>query len=287
MKRTQRGFTLVELLVVVTIIGILIGLLMPSLRRAREHGWSAKCKVNLRNLQVACINHATDHNGSLPHAGSFEIERDMNGSERWHETRGWVHWVGYPEYPDDQNWHEASHEDDNDVKTPWWGDDAIQSIQTGTLWDYLGHQHKVYLCPRFAKAGLWSAGNSPASDDGPPRRSYVMNSYFHDRDNKSRWHKNLLHQTDISKRLLFADSQPDQTFEGHNFPRWFKRNTGNMHEKRRSWDGSLNVGTGSDTNNPVEAIGTLHLGLGHAVFLDGHVEAHSWQTTMDHCQATW
>ena len=287
MNRTPRGFTLIELLVVITIIGLLIGLLMPALRRAREHGWSVKCKVNLRNLQVACINHATDHNGALPHAGSFEIEQDMDGSERWHSTTGWVHWVGYPEYPDDQNYHDESHENDNDVITPWWGDDAIQSLETGTLWDYMGHQRKAYLCPRFASS-LWSGGNSPAADggadDGPPIRSYVMNSYFHDRDNKSWGHKNFLHQQAVSKRLLFADSQPDETFETQEFDRWFKR-TGNDLEARRSWDGSLNPG--SDTNNPTEAIGTLHFGLGNAVFLDGHVEALTWSNTVDHCQATW
>ena len=281
MNRTPKGFTLIELLVVITIIAVLVGLLVPALGRAREHGRSAKCKVNLRNLQVACINHATDHNGSLPHASSYDIEDQ--GSGHWYEKKGWVHWVGYPDHPNDRDWHNGSRENNNSVKTPWWGDDAIESLKTGELWDYMGHQRKAYLCPSFGKTALWSTGSTPASD-GPPIRSYVMNSYFHDRDNKSHWHRNLLHEEHISTRLLFADSQPDQRFEGKAFQLWFKRNGGGMNEKRRSWDGSLNPG--SNANNPKEAIGTLHLGLGHAVFLDGHIEALTWQDTVDRCNAT-
>lgn len=284
MHRTPRGFTLIELLVVIVIIAILVGLLMPAVGRAREHGWSAKCKVNLRNLQVACLNYATDNGGNLPLAGSFEIERDVNGSERWYARTGWVNWTGYPDYPSGQNYHDEPEEDGKDVKTAWWGDDGRISIETGTLWDYMGHQPKAYICPRFA-VGLWKDGSSPAGN-GPPVRSYVMNSYFHDRDNKSRHNINLLHQQNVSKRLLFADSQPDQKSpDGHSFPRWLKKNSGNDADKRRSWDGSLSPG--SVTNNPTEAIGSLHLGHGNAVFLDGHTEELTWQDTVSRCKANW
>jgi prepilin-type N-terminal cleavage/methylation domain-containing protein/prepilin-type processing-associated H-X9-DG protein len=66
----RNGFTLVELLVVITIIGILIALLLPAVQAAREAARRSQCANNVKQLALAVLNYENT-NTAFPPGGSY------------------------------------------------------------------------------------------------------------------------------------------------------------------------------------------------------------------------
>lgn len=70
LRRDCCAFTLVELLVVIGIIAVLVGVLLPTLNRAREQARQTKCLSNLQQLAIATIGYCNFNKGSFPGQGA-------------------------------------------------------------------------------------------------------------------------------------------------------------------------------------------------------------------------
>lgn len=78
----QAGFSMIELMMVVGIIGLLISILVPAAQQALEAARRLNCRANLRGIHQALAMYEHDHEGRLPIAPGTEGELGAVGSAR-------------------------------------------------------------------------------------------------------------------------------------------------------------------------------------------------------------
>ena len=89
--KNRRAFTLVELLVVISIIALLVSILLPALNRARYQAKKVLCMSNMRQWGLASSTYASDYEGWFPNVAS------PTSNNIWDVARGFISY--HPTYP--------------------------------------------------------------------------------------------------------------------------------------------------------------------------------------------
>lgn len=198
-RRMLGAFTLLELLVVVAVVGILASLLLPALSGARSRGLGIQCLSNTRQLTLAWLMYADDHQGRLPYnVGAAGSARGVAGRHPQNWADGILDWELTP-------------------------DNTNLALLSGSgLGPYVGGAAALYRCPadRVLSARQRAAGWVNRA------RSYAMNAMVGDageasssgRNENNPYHVQFFGLDQIpvpAWTFVFVDEHPDSVNDGY------------------------------------------------------------------------
>jgi prepilin-type processing-associated H-X9-DG protein len=199
----QRGLTLIEVLVLVAILGVMAGLLLPALAKARTRARGTTCLDNMKRLQLGWALYSADNSGKLIPSGGVDTV------------------VVEPADPEAQPGGRKSQWVLGTIQSA--GSTDVRLLQAGLLYPYVNNT-AVYKCPADRRTDRWNVAGLRVESGGTATvRSISMNCWLNPISfGKSTGWRIMRNQADIAilgpaGRWVFIDEDPwsinDGSFE--------------------------------------------------------------------------
>ncbi len=254
---SSRGFTRLDLMAVIAVLGVLFMILLPALARSGVDSKSTQCLNNNRQLCNAWRMYADDNNDVLPYAST--------GGGR---LGGSVHWTADRSNPNNYAWTGAHMNYDGGNRANW---DPAYDMQLRPLWPY-AKSTAIYKCPSDLSTVTRLGGQIV-----PRILSMAMNLYLGgyapssgiDPGDSGGWpfaapYRIFSKTTELTlpgpaKTFVFIDMRPDSA----------------------NWGSFMQDMTGYNPLNPtqwnfLDVPGMYHNRAASFSFADGHTEMHRW-----------
>jgi prepilin-type N-terminal cleavage/methylation domain-containing protein/prepilin-type processing-associated H-X9-DG protein len=267
-----KAFTLIELLVVIAIIAMLLAVIIPAMRKAKEQTKFTICKTGLYQYSLAGEMYLMDHDGAFPNAYQ------------------WLHnWVAMPIEERGCAWHDPRNNYDVDPE------------KSGQMWSYIDSK-KIHVCPKLREIakpyGRYHTSHVPYIPM-VPQYCYSINAFLGYYDKQLGVSEYSIvpkkHQVKVPTTCVYFTEESTWTLI--DLSTWSLNNNHFLTRVKpyREEDICSIFGTFHQVSNEAIAAQVLahinekivedrYMGVANAVFLDGHLEVVSYR---DSFRLTW